>query len=135
MAGELFEGTWKLALEKSRIAADLQIEEIIMTITRIGPNSFRTVQDITFKSGEKRHQEFDRTLDGKEHSVAATASDDHQRSIIARRIDANTREITNKLDGKVTEKVVSVVAPDGHSMKNVEHESSGNEWVSIYVRP
>jgi hypothetical protein len=133
MAAEPFEGTWKLVPGQSRLDADLQVQGIIMTITRIGPNSFRTVQDITFKSGEKRHQEIDRTLDGKEHPVAG-ASGAQQRTIVARRIDANTRELTDKVGGKTTERIVSVVAPDGRSMRNVEHESSGNEWVSLYAR-
>jgi hypothetical protein len=133
-AAEPFEGTWKLVPEKSRFDPELQVEGIVMTITKIGESSFRTVQDITFKSGKKRHQEFDRIMDGKEHAVGGSDRD-HRRSIIAKRIDANTREITDKVDGKVTEKIVSVVAPDGRSMKNVEHESSGNEWVSFYARP
>jgi hypothetical protein len=131
MAAEPFEGTWKLVPEKSKLG--VEVVEITMTITQTGPNSFRTTQDITFKSGEKRHQEIDRIFDGKEHSVTATG--DHQRSIIARRVDATTREIIDKVDGKITEKVVSVVAPDGHTMKNVERESNGNEWISIYARP
>ncbi|HEY4213594.1 MAG TPA: hypothetical protein VGM84_19100 [Steroidobacteraceae bacterium] len=133
MAAEPFEGTWKLVPEKSKLG--LKIQTLVMTITKTGPNTFRTVQDATLKSGEKRHQESERVMDGKEHAVTIGATGDHQRSIIARRIDANTREITDKSDGKVTETVVSVVAPDGRTMKNVEHEANGNEWISIYARP
>ncbi len=134
LAAEPFEGAWKLVPEKSRLAEELHVAEITMTISKIGPNSFRTVQDITFTSGEKRHQEFDRTLDGKEHAVDGGGSDTSRRSIIARRIDANTREITDKRNGTVTEKIISVVSPDGRSMRNVERESDGDEWVSFYER-
>jgi hypothetical protein len=134
VAAEPFEGTWQLDRAKSRISAALQVQSIVMTIARIGPDVFRTVQDITFESGKTRHQEFDRTMDGKEHVIAGTEASGTRRSIIARRIGANSREITNKSDGKVTERIVSTVAPDGLSMRNVERESNGSEWVSIYVR-
>jgi hypothetical protein len=131
MAAEPFEGKWKLVPEKSR--QGLPVESIVMSITRSGPNSFRTVQDVTFKSGEKRHQEFDRTYDGNEHALPGPGGAS-QRSVIARRLDPNTREITGIADGKITETVVSVVAADGRTMRNVEHEANGSEWISVYAR-
>src|SRR5689334_18396023 len=59
-----FVGTWKLNTAKSKSG---NIVGQTMKIEQTGANTYKTTIDTVLKSGEKRHEEINRTCDGKEH--------------------------------------------------------------------
>jgi hypothetical protein len=63
-----FNGTWNANLKKS--TGDIgDIESYKLKIEEVGPKTYRTTADITYKSGKKRHNEVDRVYDGQEQHV------------------------------------------------------------------
>jgi hypothetical protein len=112
-----FAGTWKLDLAKSKPRNDLASET--MKIEQTGPNAFRTTIDNVLKSGQKGHQEIDRICDGKEHPATGTGFKQEGATEICEELDASTRKVTQKRDGKETSEFTSTVSSDGKVMTNV----------------
>jgi len=122
MAADPFEGTWKLNVGKSKLDPAREIATETMKIVKTGPDSFKTITDITTKSGQNRHQETDRILDGKEHSTVEQGA-----SEIVERPSESTRKITGKRDGKKIGEILSTISPDGKIMINQRKTSTGEE--------
>jgi len=118
----------KLNTAKSTLkGANADIASETMTISETGPNRTRTVIDTVSKSGKAKHQERDRTLDGKEHPAAGAGFKQEGATEIVLRVDASTHKITSKRDGKVTGEIISTVSPDGKVMTNHRSGSVGDE--------
>lgn len=122
MAAAPFEGIWKLNVGKSKLAPNRDIAAETMKIVETGRDSFKTITDITTKSGQNRHEELDRILDGKEHPTGAQGE-----SEIVERPSESTRKITGKRDGKKIGEIISTVSPDGKVMTNHRNTSAGEE--------
>ena len=135
MAAEPFVGTWKLNLEKSTLqgsSADVASET--MTISKTGTNTHRTTVDIVFKSGKTLHQEFNRTLDGKEHPVAGVGLKQEGDTETVELVNASTRKSTDKKDGKLRLEMTSTVSPDGKTMINVRNNVDGRKDTLVFER-
>ncbi len=131
LAAADFTGTWKLNMEKSKVQTDNNTASEIMTISQTAPNAYTTAFDTVTKSGEKHHQEFNRIYDGKEHPLAGVNVKAEGISEICEQINASTRKITRKRDGKVTGMFTSTVAPDGKTMTN---EMGARKEVLVFDR-
>src|ERR1700678_2370238 len=108
VAAEPFVGTWKLNVQKSTLLVnDLSRVSETMTISNSGPNSFRTTIDSVPKSGQTRHVEINRLYDGKEHPRTGVGFKQEGATEIDQRVDAATRRVTQKRDGKVVAEFTS----------------------------
>jgi hypothetical protein len=127
MAADPFVGTWKLNLTKSTLAgASKDIVSQTMTISGTGSDT-QVVIDSVLKSGETRHEEHIRTADGKEHPARGVGFKLVGATETVVRVDASTRQITGKRDGKVRGVISSTVSPDGKVMTNRRTGSTGEE--------
>jgi hypothetical protein len=127
MAADPFVGTWKLNIPKSTLkGTNSEIASETMTISETGSNT-RVIIDVVFKSGETRHEERNRTPDGKEHPAAGAGFKQEGATEIDLRVDASTRQITSKRDGKVRAVITSVISRDGKVMTNRNTGSAGDE--------
>jgi hypothetical protein len=125
-----FTGTWKLDLAKSKPRNDLASET--MKIEQTGPNAYRTTVDNVLKSGQKAHQEINRIYDGKEHPATGTGFKQEGATEICEQLDASTRKVTQKRDGKVTSEFTSTVSSDGKVMTNVR--KGGGDETLVFER-
>lgn len=135
MAAEPFVGTWKLNLEKSTLQGNsAEIASEKMTISKTGTNTHRTTIDIVLKSGKTLHQEFNRTLDGKEHPTAEVGLKEEGDTETVERINVSTRKIIDKKDGKLLSEITSTVSPDGKMMTNVRTNADGRRDTLVFER-
>ena len=123
MAADSFVGTWKLNLAKSK-GANAELVSQTMTISETGSDT-RTIIDVVLKSGETRHEEHIRTVDGKEHPARGAGFKLEGATETVLRVDASTHQITDKRDGKVTGVLTSTISPDGKVMTNHRTGSAG----------
>jgi hypothetical protein len=133
MGADPFVGTWKLNLEKSELLANSNLASLTMTISPSGSNTFTSVIDSITNSGEKRHQEVIRIYDGKEHPAKGIGLNPGL-SEISERVDASTRKVTGKRNGKILGTFTSQISPDGKTMTNRQLSSDGNEEVRVLER-
>ena len=134
IAAESFVGTWKLNVEKSKLTgnnADLASET--MTISKTGANSFRTTIDSVLKSGKTQHFEINRIYDGKEHPATGVGFREGLTEI-DQRLDASTRKITQKRDGKLAGEFTSTVSPNGKTLTNDTHRIDGSEDIQVFEK-
>ena len=94
-----FTGTWKLDPAKSRPGNALTSE--MMSIEQTGPKTQRTTIDTVLKTGRKQHQQVTRIFDGKEHAATGVGFENESHAEICEQVDASTRTITQKRNGKV----------------------------------
>jgi hypothetical protein len=106
LAAGPFVGTWKLRPTPTGKLAERTITEV-----ETAPDVFRdTYQDVA-KTGEKSKREDSLICDGKEHPVPG-----EKYTLTCRPIDANTRTITGKQDGKPIQEIRHELSADGKSM-------------------
>lgn len=109
-AADVFSGTWKLNLDKSKYDPgpppkgpnSTKIEAIDggLKFTNVGVNS----------EGNPTHNEWSGKFDGKDNPVKG---DPNRDTAALKKIDDYTIEITNKKDGKVTTTARAVFSRDG----------------------
>jgi hypothetical protein len=126
MAADPFVGTWKLNIAKSKLQGR-DVASETMRISEADLNGYRTITDIVLKSGGTRHQEINRTLDGKEHPATGVGFAQDGATEINQQMNESTRKITHKVAGKVAAEINSAVSPDGKVMTNRRTSSSGEE--------
>ncbi len=124
-----FTGTWKLNLQKSKNTGP-KVASQTMKIEPTGPNSFRTTIDVTLNSGEQRHQERNRTYDGKEHPAQGVGVPPNQSETCAIN-NQGERTITIKQDGKVLTEIKSSVSADGRTLTNITTQG-GDQVVGVF---
>jgi hypothetical protein len=112
-----FTGTWKVNLEKSKPGSDLASDT--MKIEQTGPNTYRTTIDRVQKSGQKSHQEINRTYDGKEHPVTGVGFNPAGGTEICEMVNSSTHKVTQKRDGKIVSEFTSTVSADGKVMTSI----------------
>jgi hypothetical protein len=109
-----FTGTWQLNAAKSKL--DNTVGQT-MKIENVGPDTYKTTIDAVLKSGEKRHQEISRTYDGKERPSVGIGAPSGATEI-CQHVNASTRKVTQKRDGKLFSEFTSTISPDGKVMTN-----------------
>ena len=134
-AAEPFVGTWKLNVGKSKLTGNsVNISSETMMISKTGPKAFRTTIDSVSKSGQTRHFEINRTYDGKEHPATGVGFKQEGATEIDQRVDASTRHIVSKRDGKVRNELTSTVSSDGKTMTNTTRRADGSEDIEVFDR-
>src|ERR1700677_138626 len=135
VAAEPFVGTWKLNVEKSKPTGNnVDLASETMTISPTGPKAFRTTIDSVSKSGQTRHQEINRIYDGEEHPPTGVGFKQEGATEIDKLVDASTRNIIQKREGKITNEVTSTVSADGKTMTNKTHRANGSEDIQVFGR-
>lgn len=135
VAAEPFVGAWKLNVEKSKPTGNsIDIASETMTISPAGPKAFRTTIDSVSKSGQTRHLEINRIYDGKEHSPTGVGFKQDGAMEINQQVNASTRKIVLKREGKVTSELTSIVSPDGKTMTNTTHRANGSEDIQVFEK-
>jgi hypothetical protein len=109
-----FTGTWQLNAAKSK--SDTTVSQT-MKIEKAGSDTYKTTIDVVLKSGEKRHQEINRTYDGKEHPSTGVGAPSGAREI-CQQVNPSTRKVTQKRDGKLFSEFTSTISSDGKVMTN-----------------
>jgi hypothetical protein len=124
-----FTGTWVL---NSAQSTSTTIVSETMKIEQTGPNAYTTIIDAVLKSGEKRHQEINRMYDGKEHPSTGVGIPGGASEICVM-VNASTRKITQKRNGKLVSEFTTTVSPDGKTMNN--RRITGNmEEIQVFER-
>jgi hypothetical protein len=124
-----FTGTWKLNVEKSKLPPSDTRSSQTMTITQTGTNAYKIAVDTLTKSGENRHEEYNRIYDGQEHPATGKGSPPGLTEI-CEQIDPSTQRVTGKINGKVVGHFTSIISADG---KTLTTGPNGNE--SVFERP
>jgi hypothetical protein len=118
LAAGPFTGTWRLRSTSTGKLAERTITEV-----ETAPDVFMdTYQDVA-KTGAKSKREDTLICDGKEHPVP-----NEKLTLTCRQIDANTRTITGKQDGKTIQEIRHELSADGKSM-TVRNQRTGNSTV------
>ena len=113
-----FAGTWKLRPTPTDKLAERTITEI-----ETAPNVFvDTYQDVA-RTGVTSKREDSLICDGKEHPVP-----NEKYTLTCTQIDASTRTITGKQDGKTIQEIRHELSADGKSM-TVRNKKTGNATV------
>ena len=120
-----FTGTWKLNLEKSKLPESDSRSSQLMTITSTGTNAYKIAIDTVTKSGENRHEEYNRIYDAKEHPATGAGSPPGLTEI-CEQTDPSTLKVTGKINGKVIGHFTSIISSDGRTLTT---GPNGNESV------
>jgi hypothetical protein len=118
-----FTGVWKLNPAKSKPANGLTDETM-----RIEPSgsAYRSTIDSAFSSGEKLHQQILRTYDGKERPATGVGFSARGYTEVCRQLDASTRQVTQKRDGKIVSEINATLSADGKVMTSIR-KGGGDE--------
>jgi hypothetical protein len=100
-------GVWKMDAENSNWQGENPPTTVVLTTTKVGPNSVRDSFELTFKDGQKANRENVRTFDGKERPLDGSLTQ------ACEIIDANTDRCTEKRDGKAFVELLATVSQDG----------------------
>jgi hypothetical protein len=123
---------WKLNLAKSTPGNGNDVASETMKIEQIGPNAYRTTTDAVLNSGQKAHQEHNRIYDGKEQPATGTGFKQEGATEICELVNASTRKVTQKRDGKDISEFTATVSPDGKVMTNVR--KGGRDETLVFER-
>lgn len=133
-AADPFVGTWKLNVAKSRFdpPSSALKSDLVKIAAQI--NGLKYTFDRVDLEGKAIHIEYAAKFDGKDYPVTITG-DRSVNTTSLRRIDANTIESVNKINGKETERNRVVIAKDGKSSTvttKVKNEK-GQEFTTITI--
>ena len=109
-AKDPFVGTWTLNLAKSKYSPGPAPKSTTSTYEAAGKGYKVSVKSEP-ANGAVQQWSYTSDLDGKD--VPITGNNPNADTVAAKRIDANTLEIVNKKNGKVTTTQKNVVAADG----------------------
>lgn len=133
-AQDAWVGTWKLNLAKSKYdPASLAPKSLTIKI-EASNGGMNVMTDVVDAQGKPIHTEVVTKFDGKEVPVKGAADANSTR--IYKRIDNRSWEYVNKVGGKVTTTVKSVVSADGKTRtltttgKNAQGQTVNN--VAVY---
>jgi len=125
-----FEGKWKLNLGKSKLdGRAANIASKTMTVSKTGPNTFRTVIDSVSRSGQVRHSDFSHIVDGKEHFLGRFDGARMTRTEIYQSIDMFTWKITQKRVDEIIEETTLTVSADHDAMTEQRTYPNHEIWV------
>ena len=126
-----FTGTWNANLTKS--SGDIgDIVSYKLKIEEIGPKTYRTITDVTYKSGKKSHTQVDRIYDGQEQHVLINGKTS-EGTDISELMGGGSRKITMKENGRVVEVLTSTVSDDGTTLIHRGKKDKG-ERVFVYEK-
>jgi len=126
-AADMFSGTWKMNVAKSKINSGPAPKSFTRTNTPVD-GGLKSVTDGVNADGKKTHSEATVKFDGKDYPVVATldgkADTTGADMVSAKKIDDSTLEVTAKKMGKVLGVTKVVVSKDG---KTITATSTGKD--------
>ena len=108
-AADVFSGTWKLNLAKSKYDPGPPPKELTTIIEAIDGGLKITIDGVNAQ-GKPTHSEWSAMFDGKDYPVTGATIRD---TVALKKIDDYTFDTTNKQDGKVTSVIRGVYSRDG----------------------
>ena len=127
-------GTWKLNEAKSKFAAGNSMRNNTVVYSPDG-DKIKVTVDGTDKDGKPTHNEWTGNFDGKDYPLVGDPMAD---SRSYKQIDANTLDLTNKKDGKITVTGRITVSADGKTRTvtttSVDAAGKKTENVTVYDR-
>jgi len=78
--------------------------------------------------------EINRFYDGNQHPATGVGFKQEGATEIDQQVDASTRNIIQKRDGRVTNELTSTVSPDGKTMTNKTHRANGSEDIQVFEK-
>jgi hypothetical protein len=112
-ADEPFVGTWKLNVNKSRYGLrQPQKSEILQIDTQ--QNGLKYLADGIDAEGKNIHFEFSPKYDGEYYPVTGTVAAGSAMAL--KKVDANTRELVLKIEGKEVQRRRDVVSQNGKTL-------------------
>jgi hypothetical protein len=133
-AADPFVGTWKLNVAKSKFDPPSSALKSDLVKIAAQVNGLKYTFDRVDLEGKAIHIEYAAKFDGKDYPVTITG-DKSVSTTSLRRIDANTIESVNKINGKETERNRVVIVKDGKSSTvttKVKNEK-GQEFTTITI--
>lgn len=125
-------GTWKLNEAKSKFASNSPGKNNTVVYSADG-DKIKVTVDGTDKAGKATHNEWTGNFDGKDYPLVGDSMAD-TRSY--KQVDANTLELTNKKDGKLTVTGRIVMSADGKTRTvtttSVDADGKKTENVAVY---
>lgn len=109
LAADMFSGSWKLNVAKSKYDPGPPPKESVTKIEAV-PGGLKFTVDGVDAQGKPTHFEWTTKFDGKDNPVKG---DPNRDTAALKKIDDHTFEVVNKKDGKVTTTNRSVVSKDG----------------------
>ena len=114
-AADVFSGTWKLNLAKSKYDPGPPPKGPNTTKIEAIKGGLKFTVDGVNAEGKPTHFEWSAQFDGKDNPVKG---DPNRDAVALKKIDDYTFELTNKKDGKVTTVIRSVFSRDGKTRTN-----------------
>jgi len=113
-------GTWKIIPAKSRASSGPFAEAITVKYEAHTKETHRRAEIWTFYHvrGEGISETTSQTLrfDGKEYPCGDLGLEERPDTVVSRKLDARTAEVSYKKSGRVTRRVVRTVSADGKQM-------------------
>ena len=136
LAADVFTGTWKLNVAKSKIAAGMEVKEVTVVVAEQGANLAITA---TGTAGDGTPISVKYTIPAKGGAVSymegAPASG---ATGMVKRVNANTIDGTTSLNGKEIGSTHTVLSADGKSLtrvvKGVDPQGKAFQNTEIYER-
>jgi hypothetical protein len=113
LAADPFVGTWKLNVNKSRYGLRQPQKSEILQIDA-QQNGLKYLADGIDAEGKNIHFEFSPKYDGKYYPVTGTVAAGSAMAL--KKVDANTRELVLKIEGKDVQRRRDVVSQDGKTL-------------------
>ena len=109
-------GTWKMNMEKSQFASDMNAPKGETVVIEEQPGGIKVVSNGLNAEGKPTHFEYSVKYDGKDYSVTGTPAAD---AVSVKKIDASTIETNRKKNGVVVTTNTTVISKDGKTRTNV----------------
>lgn len=129
-AAEPIYGTWKINLEKSKLANTAAWKGRMMIIESAGSDAFRTVTLTPTQDGKVQRVEEIRYWDGKEHQSGTNPGE----TAVTRMIDDHHQIIVLMRNGRETGSIDSTISADGRVMTSLYKGLDVNGRESQQVR-
>jgi hypothetical protein len=123
-------GTWKINLEKSKLANPAAWKGRVVIIESAGGDAYRTVTVTPAADSKTQRTEEIRYLDGKEHQRSTNPAE----TLVTRTIDDHHRILVFRRDGKEIGSIDSTISADGKVMTNVYKGVDANGKESQQLR-
>ena len=136
LAADAFSGTWKLNVEKSKLAAGTEVKEITVVITEQGDN---LAVNVTGTAGDGTPISVKYTLPAKGGAVSyIEGAPPSGATATTKRVNASTIDSTSSLNGKEVGSTHTVVSADGKTLtrvvKGVDAQGKAFQNTELYER-
>jgi hypothetical protein len=131
LAKDYISGDWTLNVAKSKYGTGTPPKSQTTKLESTGTGLHEIVNRVN-ADGTTTHWDLTAKYDGKEYEVTGDPSRD---TVILKKVDDRTLDVTNKKAGKVTTHMRIVVSPDGKTRTNTVtgSDTNGKPFTSVMI--